>query len=80
MLRQLQEESGVELDSLVSSYRKVIKDYGKEKGFDYIFGTGEAASVLYAKDNYDITKDVIKLVNEKYKSSDKKDEASTEKK
>jgi outer membrane protein len=79
MLRQLQEESGVELDSLVSSYRKVIKDYGKEKGFDYIFGTGEAASVLYAKDNYDITKD-IKLVNEKYKSSDKKDEASTEKK
>jgi outer membrane protein len=80
MLRQLQEESGVELDSLVSSYRKVIKDYGKEKGFDYVFGTGEAASVLYAKDNYDITKDIIKLVNDKYKSSDKKDEANAEKK
>lgn len=80
MLRQLQEESGVELDSLVSSYRKVIKDYGKEKGFDYVFGTGEAASVLYAKDNYDITKDIIKLVNDKYKSSDKKDEVSKEKK
>jgi outer membrane protein len=74
MLRQLQEESGVEMDSLVSKYRKAIKEYGKEKGYDYIYGTGDVASVLYAKDSYDITKEVIKLVNDKYKSSDKKEE------
>jgi outer membrane protein len=74
MLQQLQSESGVEMDSLVSTYRKVIKDYGKEKGYDYIYGTGDIASVLYAKDSYDITKEIIKLVNEKYKSADKKEE------
>ncbi|MEO0045178.1 MAG: hypothetical protein RL705_369 [Bacteroidota bacterium] len=74
MLRQLQEESGVEMDSLVSKYRKAIKEYGKEKGYDYIYGTGDVASVLYAKDSYDITKEVIKLVNDKYKSSDKKED------
>ncbi|TAF58967.1 MAG: OmpH family outer membrane protein [Flavobacterium sp.] len=74
MLRQLQEESGVEMDSLVSKYRKAIKEYGKEKGYDYIYGTGDVASVLYAKDSYDITKEVIKLVNDKYKFSDKKEE------
>lgn len=74
MLRQLQEESGVEMDSLVSNYRKAIKDFGKEKGYDYIYGTGDVASVLYAKDSYDITKEIIKLVNDKYKSSDKKEE------
>ncbi len=74
MLQQLQSESGVEMDSLVSSYRKVIKEYGKEKGYDYIYGTGDIASVLYAKDSYDITKEIIKLVNEKYKSADKKEE------
>nr|WP_294773551.1 OmpH family outer membrane protein [uncultured Flavobacterium sp.] len=74
MLRQLQEESGVEMDSLVSKYRKAIKDYGKEKGYDYIYGTGDVASVLYAKDSYDITKEIIKLVNDKYKSSDKTEE------
>ncbi|MFN3967428.1 OmpH family outer membrane protein [Flavobacterium sp.] len=73
MLRQLQEESGVEMDSLVSNYRKAIKDFGKEKGYDYIYGTGDVASVLYAKDSYDITKEIIKLVNDKYKSSDKKE-------
>jgi outer membrane protein len=74
MLRQLQQESGVEMDSLVKAYKTIIKDYGKEKGYDYIYGTGEANSVLYAKDQYDLTKEIIKLVNDKYKSAGKKDE------
>lgn len=80
MLQQLQSESGVEMDSLVSNYRKIIKEYGKDKGYDYIYGTGDVASVLYAKDSYDITKEIIKLVNEKYKSADKKEEKPTAKK
>lgn len=74
MMQQLQQESGKELDSLIVGYKKVIKDFGKEKGYDYIYGTGEPASILYAKDNYDITKEIIKIVNDKYKSSDKKEE------
>ncbi|UPQ80480.1 OmpH family outer membrane protein [Flavobacterium azooxidireducens] len=77
ILRQLQEESGKEMDSLVKDVKKFIKDYGKEKGYNYIYGTGDAATVLYAKDEYDITNDVIKLLNDKYKSTssdDKKDE------
>jgi outer membrane protein len=80
MLQQLQQESGVEMDSLVKSYKKTIKDFGKEKGYDYIYGTGDAQSILYAKDNYDITKEVIKLVNDKYKSSDKKEDTTEAKK
>jgi outer membrane protein len=80
MLQQLQQESGVEMDTLVKSYRKIIKDYGKEKGYDYIYGTGETATVLYAKDSYDITKEVIKMVNDKYKSTGKKEETTEEKK
>jgi len=60
------------MDSIITKYKKVFKEYGKEKGYDYVFGTGEAANVLYAKDQYDVTKDIIKLVNEKYKSEAKK--------
>ena len=71
MLQQLQQESGIEMDTLVKIYRKSIKDYGKEKGYDYIYGTGEAPSILYAKEGYDITKEIIKLINDKYKSSKK---------
>jgi outer membrane protein len=74
MVQQLQQESGAEMDSLVSNVKKFIKDYGKEKGYDYIYGTGEAVSILYAKDQYDITKEIVKLLNERYKSGDKKAE------
>lgn len=73
MLQQLQGESGIEMDSLVTKYKKIFKEYGKEKGYDYIYGTGEAATVLYAKDSYDITKDLVKLVNDKYKSEGKEE-------
>lgn len=78
--QDIQGKHGVEMDSVVSKYRKIFKQYGKDKGYDYIYGTGEAATVLYAKDSYDITKEIIKLVNDKYKSGDKKEEKPATKK
>ena len=65
--QQLQQESAVEMDSLVSGVKKFIKNYGKEKGYGYIYGTGDAATVLYAQEKYDITKEIIKLLNQKLK-------------
>jgi outer membrane protein len=66
MLRQLQEQSGKEMDSLVKDVKDFIKTYGKDKGYNYIYGTGETATVLYAKEGYDITKEVVKLLNDNY--------------
>lgn len=80
LAQQIQSQHSVEMDSVVVKYKKIFKDYGKEKGYDYVFGTGEAANVLYAKDQYDITKEIIKLVNEKYKSETKKEDKPTAKK
>ncbi|RZJ68005.1 MAG: OmpH family outer membrane protein, partial [Flavobacterium sp.] len=57
-----------------------IKDYGKKKGFDYIYGTGDAATVLYAKDQYDITDEILKELNDKYKGTAKTDAPKEEKK
>lgn len=74
MLQQLQKESGTEMDTLVKGIKKFIKDYGKEKGYAYIYGTGEAATILYAEDKYDITDELIKLLNDKYKGQAKKEE------
>jgi outer membrane protein len=68
------------MDTLVKGYKKLIKDYGKEKGYDYLYGTGEVATILYAKDSYDITKEIIKLVNDKYKPTAKKEETPEVKK
>lgn len=72
--QQLQQEGGVEMDSLVVGVKKFIKEYGKEKGYSYIYGTGDAASILYAEEKYDITKDIIKLLNDKYKAPAAKEE------
>jgi outer membrane protein len=73
MVRQLQQEQGTEVDSMVSKVKKHIKDYGKEKGYSYIYGTGEAHSILYAEDKYNLTKDITKLLNEKYSNEGKKE-------
>lgn len=71
MVQELQKGSGTEMDSLVKGVKTFIKDYGKEKGYDYIYGTGEAVSILYAKDQYDITAEIIKLLNDKYAKGSK---------
>ena len=62
--QELQQESGKEMDSLVSGVKKFIKSYGKEKGYAYIYGTGDAASILYAEDKFDITKEIIKTIHQ----------------
>jgi len=84
LAQQLQQDSGTEMDTLVSGVKKFIKAYGKEKGYSYIYGTGDAASVLYAEEKYDITKDIVKALNDKYKASakteDKVEEKAEEKK
>lgn len=69
LAQQLQQESGTEMDTLVTGVKKFIKAYGKEKGYSYIYGTGDAASILYAEEKYDITKDIVKALNDKYKAS-----------
>lgn len=81
MMRQLQEESSKEMDSMVKDVKKFIKEYGKEKGYNYIYGTGDSASILFAKEEYDLTKDIVKLLNERYAKrgeSDAKKEETTE--
>ncbi len=72
MMQQLQEQSGTEMDVIVKKVKQFIKDFGKEKGYSYIYGTGSPATVLYAEDKYDITQEITDLLNENYKNRAKK--------
>ncbi|MGQ2983681.1 OmpH family outer membrane protein [Flavobacterium sp.] len=75
MMKQLQDEFGVKNDSAVSKMKKLIRDYGKKKGYDYVYGTGDATNtILYAKDSYDITNDVLKELNSTYKGGTKSED------
>lgn len=75
MQQKLASEYGQEADTLVKVVKQFIKDYGKEKGYDYIFGTSEASNtVLYAKDGQEITDEIVKLLNKNHKSKQSKDD------
>ncbi|OIQ15585.1 MAG: hypothetical protein BM557_11075 [Flavobacterium sp. MedPE-SWcel] len=72
MMRALQEEFGVQRDTVISQMKKYIKEYAKEENYDYIYGTGDAASILYGKEEYEITDEVLKSLNEKYTGEESK--------
>lgn len=78
MIKELQGEFGAKRDTIVEAMRKYIKDFGKKEGYDYIYGTGDAASVLYAKESYDITEKIIKEINDNYNKNNGKEEVKEE--
>ena len=69
LLRQIQIESDSVRSKLINDVKEYIKTYGKKQGYDYIYGTGDAATVLYAKEGYDITEEVLKQLNDEFKAS-----------
>lgn len=69
IMQTLQMESSQEMDSIVKTVKATISDYGKKNGYDYIYGTEDASTVLYAKDEYNITEVIVKELNAKYKGT-----------
>ncbi|OYU81476.1 MAG: hypothetical protein CFE23_04520 [Flavobacterium sp. BFFFF1] len=69
---KLRQEQGSEMDTLVKSIKSFITDYGKKNGYDYIYVAGDGGALLYSKEQYDITKDIVKLLNDKYEAAGKK--------
>ncbi|MRI01098.1 OmpH family outer membrane protein [Kriegella sp. EG-1] len=65
--QQAQAANQTILDSIISTVKAEIKSYGKSKGYTYILGGGDGGSVLYGTDTNDVTDEVVKLLNDKYK-------------
>ncbi len=66
LFQELQSESAGEMDSIVKKVKGFISDYAKKNNLDYVFNTEEASTVIYAKDQYNITEEIIKELNAKY--------------
>lgn len=65
--QQLQAVGQTEMDSIVSKVKKEVEAYGKANGYTYILGGGEGGSVLYGDDANDLTDEIVKILNDKYK-------------
>jgi len=68
----LQQQKGKDLDSLTNIVKAFIKDYGKDNGYSYIFGSNEGGNVLYGSDEKDLTDMVIEELNNEYKVEETK--------
>jgi outer membrane protein len=49
-----------------STLNEYVIQYGKEKGFKFIYGANGTGSIMYASERANITADVLKFSNKKY--------------
>lgn len=65
--QQMQLLGQTEMDSLVKRVKDEIRGYGKKNGYTYILGGGDGGSVLYGTESKDLTKEILKILNDNYK-------------
>ncbi|WP_397364174.1 OmpH family outer membrane protein [Olleya sp. R77988] len=65
--QQLAQGFQKEMDTIIEKVKTFVKDYGKTNGFDLILGTVDASpSVMFAKDQYDLSEKVINAMDADY--------------
>lgn len=61
------EERNKEIEKMIwKRLNPYIVEYGKEKGYAYIYGANGTGNVLYADESEDITEELIEYVNKRY--------------
>jgi outer membrane protein len=63
----LQQEQAKKTDELLTNIQEYLKKYNKSDKYDMVIGYSKGGGVLYAKEDLDITMDVLKGLNEEYK-------------
>lgn len=63
-LQQLQSEKSKPVIDKMNLY---LQEYGKKHKYDVIIGTGTGGTLLYGSIGYDLTDEIIKGLNERYK-------------
>lgn len=69
--QQFEEDNGLMQEQYNSNIRKqlnqYVADFGKEGNYDYLLGADGSGALMYAKETTDVTKEVLKYINDKYK-------------
>jgi len=64
--QQISLESQALNDSLISTIKSFVKDYASTNGYSYILGSNEGGSVLFGKEESDLTQTILELMNAEY--------------
>ena len=54
-------------EQIATQLNQYLEDFTKEQGYDYIFGATGAGSLMGAKEAYNVTDEVLRYANERYK-------------
>ncbi len=57
---------------ILTQLNQFVQDYGKDHGYSMIIGTEGSGNVMYAKEDLDISKDVLKFINNRFKGTHEK--------
>lgn len=71
LVQALQQESGAAMEAVITKVKSHISDYAKKNNLDYVFNTEDASTVIYSKEQYNITDIIVKELNEKFKGGEK---------
>jgi outer membrane protein len=63
----LQEESVVKQRNLIDMIERYVAELSREKGYSYVYSYQFGGNLIYGAKPYDITKEVVAGLNEKYK-------------
>lgn len=69
---ELAEEEQVMNRTLINEIHEYLKEYSKGKNYSYILSTAFGSNVLYANDSLNITADVLKGLNQRFKEAQAK--------
>jgi outer membrane protein len=67
----LQQDQAKKTDELLNNINEYLGKYNKSDKYDMVIGYSKGGGVLYAKEDLDITQEVLKGLNEEYKSMKK---------
>jgi outer membrane protein len=74
----LQQEQAKKTDELLNSIHEYLKNYNKSDRYDMVIGYSKGGGVLYAKEDLDITQEVLKVLNTEYTANSKKNTAAAD--
>jgi len=64
MSEKIKEEDEKATAEVLKKINKVVQEYGKKKGYTYIFGATKQGNIVFAKDAQNITDEIIDVLNE----------------
>lgn len=64
--KQIQEENQKATQTVINDINDYVKEYGKRKGYQIIFGASGAGNIMYADEGTDLTEKILKGLNHEF--------------